>query len=50
MCSQRVPGTGEQGRKGPQLMVHKFKLNAVEAEIIMVTFPSCKHSVSQTSR
>lgn len=49
MC-QGVPGTCEQGRRGPQLMVHRLKLNTVEAEVLMVTLPSCKHSVSQTAR
>lgn len=45
MC-QRVPG------KGPQMMVHtaasRFKMNAVEADVITVTLPSCKRSVSQS--
>lgn len=48
MCSG-VAGTGEQGRKGLQPMVHtvanRCKMSAVEAGVIMATLPSCKHSV-----
>lgn len=49
-----VPGTGEQGREGPLLIVspaaNSCRTRAVETEVVMVTLPSCKHSISPTGR